>query len=84
MKTKKYNPPSNFSNVMEAIEYLQDTKGIRPDAGFPMVIIYIDDERLEFKSHKAAIKLLECVSSGTSFKAFRNFGQGLTLQELEG
>ena len=84
MNSKQYNPPATFSCVNEVIDYLKETKGIRNESNFPMITIYIDDECLGFKSHKAAIKLLECVVSGTSFKAFRNFAKGLTLQALKG
>lgn len=85
MKKKQYNPPANFSCTNEAIDWLKENTGIRPNGdckGFPMVMIFIDNERHEFKSHKAAIKLLECCASGCIFKAFRNAGKGLTLQEL--
>lgn len=78
----QYTPSPLFASVNEVIDYLQETKGIRPPCGFAMVTVYIDGECLGYKSHKTAIKMLECVSSGTSFKAFRNFAKGLTLQDL--
>jgi len=77
---KQYPDKVTFTTTGDLIDFLRTNKGIRPPDGFSMITLYIDDECLKFKSHKGAIKVLDCVVFHTYFECFRNFGKGFTIK----
>jgi len=70
--------PTLLASPNEAIELIQETKP-RGKAGNPAVYILIDNTTIMCTAGKA-IKVLENVASGTTFKAFTNGANTLTIK----